>query len=91
MQTQEQSPALAVALWPEKVNRALLSIGLYTTPFHHPQQMSIDVPYWAGLPSEQRNPIVSYAFWFVGTPLAFIASIIASSPMRRPQRMAFTT
>ena len=49
----------------------LLSIALYTSPFRAPHEMTVAVPFWAGLPSEQRDPTLSYAFWFVGTPAAF--------------------
>jgi hypothetical protein len=49
----------------------VLSIGLYRAPFHHPQEMTVAVPYWAGLPAEQRAPIASYAFWFLGTAAVF--------------------
>ncbi|GAB3968165.1 hypothetical protein V1634_30865 [Plantactinospora veratri] len=58
-------PALAVAVL------LLASIALYRTPFGQPVALSIDHPYWAGLPDEQRHPVLSYAFWFVGTPLLF--------------------
>jgi hypothetical protein len=58
-------PALAIA--------ALLvaSIGLYRFPFTSPNVMEAAFPFWAGLPDEQREPIASYVFWFVGTPLMF--------------------
>jgi hypothetical protein len=56
-------PALAIGVF------LLLSIALYSQPFNQPGHISVDVPYWAGLPDEQRNPIVSYLFWFLGTPL----------------------
>jgi hypothetical protein len=49
----------------------LLSIGLYRAPFHHLNSMRITVPYWAGLPAEQRAPIASYAFWFLGSATVF--------------------
>ncbi|MGX7669564.1 hypothetical protein [Plantactinospora sp. DSM 117369] len=56
-------PALAVAVL------LLASIALYRMPFGQPTALRIDHPYWAGLPDEQRHPVLSYAFWFVGTPL----------------------
>ncbi|MGI5145960.1 hypothetical protein ACQEVC_06105 [Plantactinospora sp. CA-294935] len=58
-------PALAVAVL------LLASIALYRMPFGQPTAIDTYHPYWAGLPDEQRNPVLSYAFWFVGTPLLF--------------------
>lgn len=49
----------------------ILSIGLYRAPFHHSQEMNVAVPYWAGLPADQRSPIASYVFWFAGTAMVF--------------------
>jgi hypothetical protein len=63
----------------------LLSVGLYRYPFVHPNATTIEVPYWAGLPSEQRSPYLSYAFWFLGTPLAF--ALVAVWYRRRGQRV----
>ncbi|MEO3928227.1 hypothetical protein ABGB07_30805 [Micromonosporaceae bacterium B7E4] len=56
-------PALAVAAL------LLASIALYRMPFGQPTTLDVSHPYWAGLPDEQRHPVLSYAFWFVGTPL----------------------
>lgn len=61
-------PALVLGLLP------VLSIVLYRSPFADPYQLPgfvIDHPYWAGLPSDQRNLVVSYAFWMLGLPAAF--------------------
>lgn len=63
----------------------LASIVLYRYPFHRPRTLSVDVPYWAGLPDEQRNPVGSYVFWFVGTLVAF--GIIAAWYRRRERRV----
>jgi hypothetical protein len=63
------------------------SIGLYRWPFGEPHEGTVTVPFWAGLPSEQRNPILSYAFWFLGTPVAF--ALIAAWYRRRARRVGF--
>ncbi|MFC6015315.1 hypothetical protein ACFP2T_03775 [Plantactinospora solaniradicis] len=52
----------------------LASSTLYRVPFAQAYSYTIDHPYWAGLPDEQRNPVLSYAFWFVATPLLFVAT-----------------
>jgi hypothetical protein len=65
----------------------LSSIGLYQWPFGEPHDGTVTVPFWAGLPSAQRNPILSYAFWFVGTPVAF--ALIAGWYRRRATRVGF--
>jgi hypothetical protein len=58
-------PALAIAAL------LLASTALYRYPFTEPTEMEAAFPFWAGLPDEQRDPIASYVFWFVGTPLMF--------------------
>lgn len=58
-------PALAIAAL------LLSSTALYRYPFTDPSSMEAAFPFWAGLPDEQRDPIASYVFWFVGTPLMF--------------------
>jgi len=58
-------PALGVALL------LLASSLLYASPFGGPTSIEITHPYWAGLPDEQRDPVLSYVFWFVGIPLLF--------------------
>jgi hypothetical protein len=58
-------PALAIAAL------LLASTALYRYPFTEPTMMEAAFPFWAGLPDEQREPIASYVFWFVGTPLMF--------------------
>ena len=58
-------PALAIAAL------LLASMALYRYPFTDPNVMEAAYPFWAGLPDEQRDPIASYVFWFVGTPLMF--------------------
>jgi hypothetical protein len=65
----------------------IASMGLYQTPFGQPHDGTVTVPFWAGLPSEQRNPVLSYAFWFVGTPVAF--TLIAAWYRRRASRVGF--
>ncbi|GAA3738012.1 hypothetical protein GCM10022225_21160 [Plantactinospora mayteni] len=61
-------PALAIAAL------LLASIALYQMPFGQLTAISADHPYWAGLPDQQRQPVLSYVFWFVGTPLLFAAT-----------------
>ena len=51
----------------------LASSALYHHPFASTYSISVDSPYWAGLPDEQRDPLASYLFWFLGTPLLFAA------------------
>ena len=58
-------PALTLAGLP------LLSIALYARPLS-PQFGSVAYPYWAGLPSVQRDAIASYVFWLLAEPLAFV-------------------
>src|SRR5205814_1318638 len=48
----------------------LASIALYRVPFRQVDSLVATWPNWAGLPDEQRSPVLSYAFWFIGTPLA---------------------
>ncbi len=52
----------------------LLSIGLYRYPFGRPTSLDAGYPFWAGLPDEQRSPVASYLFWFVGIPVMFAGS-----------------
>lgn len=51
----------------------LLSTVLYRHPLHEPMSGIISYPYWAGLPSDQRNAPLSYAYWLLGLPAAFAA------------------
>jgi hypothetical protein len=51
----------------------LASIVLYARPFAGLWHGGGPAPYWAGLPDAQRSPLLSYAFWLVGTPLTFAA------------------
>ena len=60
-------PAAAIAVL------LLASSALYRWPFSKTYSISADSPYWAGLPDEQRSPLASYLFWFLGTPLLFAA------------------
>ncbi|MET8833873.1 hypothetical protein ABZV78_08155 [Micromonospora sp. NPDC004540] len=60
-------PALGIAVL------LLASSALYRRPFASTYGISVDSPYWAGLPDEQRDPLASYLFWFLGTPLLFAA------------------
>lgn len=66
-------PALALAVLP------LLSIALYRNPFSSITNAgadggggTIEFPYWAGLPEQQRTSLGSYVFWLVTAPLAFV-------------------
>ncbi|PZG01558.1 hypothetical protein [Micromonospora deserti] len=52
----------------------LASMALYRHPLGSASSIMADHPWWAGLPDEQRNPVTSYVFWFVGTPLLFAAT-----------------
>ncbi|MDO3705355.1 hypothetical protein Q3W71_27155 [Micromonospora sp. C28SCA-DRY-2] len=58
-------PALGIAVL------LLASTALYRHPLTSPTSIAAEHPWWAGLPDEQRSPVASYAFWFVGTPLLF--------------------
>ncbi|SCF22925.1 hypothetical protein GA0074695_4559 [Micromonospora viridifaciens] len=60
-------PALGIAVL------LLGSSALYRHPFAATYSISVDAPYWAGLPDEQRDPLVSYLFWFLCTPLLLAA------------------
>lgn len=48
------------------------SIALYAVPFRQPTELRVSSPYWAGLPDQQRDPIVSYLYWFLGTPVTIL-------------------
>ena len=65
--------AIWATLWILTLPAVLLlaSTALYRTPFGQRLSITTDHPYWAGLPDEQRNPVLSYAFWFVGIPLLY--------------------
>jgi hypothetical protein len=56
-------PAVAIAAL------LLASIALYRYPFGQTSSISADYPFWAGVADEQRSPMLSYLFWFLGTPL----------------------
>jgi hypothetical protein len=73
LRSRVRSQAHAGAWFPVAVIAALVlsSIALYRQPFVQPHSLSISSPYWAGLPDEQHSPLLSYVFWFAGTPLAF--------------------
>lgn len=61
-------PALVLAALP------LLSIALYRSPFSSIAEAgggTIEFPYWAGLPEQQRTSLGSYLFWLIAAPLAF--------------------
>jgi hypothetical protein len=58
-------PATAIAFL------LLGSIGLYRYPFESATVIDASYPFWAGLPDQQRTPVGSYVFWFVGAPLVF--------------------
>ncbi|MFF0722149.1 hypothetical protein [Micromonospora sp. NPDC003816] len=60
-------PALGFALL------LLSSMSLYRSPLAQPNSISVEHPFWAGLPDEQVSAVASYVFWFVGTPLLFAA------------------
>lgn len=66
-------PALALAVLP------LLSSALYRDPFSSSINsdtdgvaVTIQFPFWAGLPEQQRAALGSYVFWLVAAPLAFV-------------------
>jgi hypothetical protein len=63
-------PAAAIAIL------LLASIALYRYPFASPSAITAEYPYWAGLPDEQRAPLASYAFWFLGAPLVFAMTAV---------------
>lgn len=73
LRTRVRSQAHAGAWLPVAVIAVLVlsSIALYRQPFTQPYQLSVSSPYWAGLPDEQHDPLLSYVFWFASTPLAF--------------------
>ncbi|MFD2768576.1 hypothetical protein [Micromonospora eburnea] len=60
-------PALGIAAL------LLASSALYRHPFAATYSISIDSPFWAGLPDEQRDPLASYLFWFLCTPMLLAA------------------
>ncbi|MCW6008063.1 hypothetical protein K1W54_26485 [Micromonospora sp. CPCC 205371] len=47
----------------------LASIALYRWPFGQTSSIVAEYPFWAGVADEQRSPMLSYLFWFLGTPL----------------------
>ncbi|MER7459572.1 hypothetical protein [Micromonospora sp. NPDC126480] len=53
----------------------LASTALYATPFGDRYSIVAEHPFWAGLPDQQRSPVASYLFWFLGIPLLF--SVVA--------------
>jgi hypothetical protein len=56
-------PALAIGSF------VACSILLYSQPFVGWGYVKyVQFPYWAGLPDEQRSPILSYLFWYLGLP-----------------------
>jgi len=68
-------PALVLAAVP------LGSIALYRHPFsaalnsaqaQSEEGVTFDYPYWAGLPEQQHNALLSYAFWLVAVALAVV-------------------
>jgi hypothetical protein len=66
----------------------LLSIALYEAPFTQPAYLAARFPYWAGLPDTQRDVRLSYAFWFVLTPVTF--ALIAWWHRRRGRELGLT-
>ncbi|MFI5953876.1 hypothetical protein [Cryptosporangium sp. NPDC051539] len=81
-------PALALAAVP------LASIALYRHPFssainsgtqaQSPDGVTIEYPYWAGLPEQQHSALASYLFWLVLAPLTFV--LVAQWYRRRESR-----
>ncbi|MCX4386825.1 hypothetical protein OG777_07765 [Micromonospora peucetia] len=63
-------PAAAIA------GLLLASMALYRHPLGQTSSITADHPWWAGLPDEQRDPVTSYLFWFVGTPLLFAVTAL---------------
>jgi hypothetical protein len=66
----------------------LLSIALYEAPFTQPTYLEARFPFWAGLPDMQRDVQLSYAFWFVLTPVTF--ALIAWWYHRRGRELGLT-
>lgn len=50
------------------------SVLLYRFPFHQPSAEWWRFPYWAGLPAEPHSHLGAYLFWFIGLPLAVLAT-----------------
>src|SRR6266542_630923 len=71
----------------------LTSIALYRSPFRELHEATVTVPYWAGLPAEQRSPIASYRLWLVGAGLGALAAlaIIAAVPVELSQDVPLGT
>ncbi len=63
----------------------LASTVLYETPFASRHSIEAEHPFWAGLPDQQRSPVASYLFWFLGVPLLF--TVIALWYRRRADRL----
>lgn len=54
----------------------LASIALYREPFAQPTSIEADHPFWAGLPDQQRDPVLSYVFWVTGFTLLFAGTAL---------------
>lgn len=63
----------------------LASTALYATPFGNRYSIVAEHPFWAGLPDQQRSPVASYLFWFLGVPLLF--TVVALWYRRRADRL----
>lgn len=64
---------------------ALLYQQPFTVSWPSGRLLVLDAPSWAGLPDEQRSAPLSYAYWFVATPLAF--AVMALWYRRRERRL----
>ncbi|RKN40666.1 hypothetical protein [Micromonospora endolithica] len=76
-------PALGIAVL------LLASSALYQAPFGQLYAIEGEHPYWAGLPDQQRSPVASYLFWFLGVPLLLAGS--AWWYRRRARRLGVRT
>ena len=98
VRTRTRSQAHGGAWFPVAVIAALLlaSIGLYQAPAGDVVAQSAaqlapympDYPAWAGLPAAERHPVLSWAYWFLATPLAF--ALIAWWYRRRARAVGLT-
>jgi hypothetical protein len=98
VRTRTRTQAHGGAWFPVAVIACLLlaSIGLYQAPGGDVVAQSTaefrpyvpDYPAWAGLPAAQRHPVLSWAYWFLATPLAF--ALIAWWYRRRARARGIT-
>lgn len=72
-------PAAAIAVL------LLASIALYRYPFGQTSAIMAEYPFWAGVADEQRDPLLSYLYWFLGTPL--VVALTAAWYRRREREL----